>query len=191
VVTIRSPFCGHNTLLCVELNGEDISCYSNKIQSVSIGKCPYDHWLANKAHLNAITVTNISHSFHLQDGGKNQLAYIRNKITSLSPYVYCWRQALFSPLFVFLSVSWFVNRTRSSAIAEGPRFGCGKGGNVTSAGCQVTPQICAQIRLLLTTVRVHKLYLLTYTVWSHVACEFPWRCYDFANCYALVTYLLT
>jgi len=35
----------------------------------------------------AITVTRISRSFYLQDGGENQLAYIRNEITSLSPYV--------------------------------------------------------------------------------------------------------
>jgi len=32
-------------------------------------KCPYDHRL-NKAYLSAITVTNISKSFYLQDGGK-------------------------------------------------------------------------------------------------------------------------
>jgi len=32
-------------------------------------------------------VTNISQSFYLQDGGKNQLAPIWNKITSLAPYV--------------------------------------------------------------------------------------------------------
>jgi len=29
----------------------------------------------NKAYLSAITVTNISHRFYLQDGGKNQLAH--------------------------------------------------------------------------------------------------------------------
>jgi len=29
------------------------------------------------------------------------------------------------------------------------------------------------------------------TVWSHMACEFPQRCGNFANCYTLVTYLLT
>ena len=28
---------------CVELNGEDLSCYSNKTESVSLRKCPYDH----------------------------------------------------------------------------------------------------------------------------------------------------
>ena len=32
-------------------------------------------------------MTNIYRSFYLQDDGKNQLAQIRNKITSLSPYV--------------------------------------------------------------------------------------------------------
>jgi len=34
----------------------------------------HDHWLTNKAYLCAITVTNISESFYLQDGDKNQLA---------------------------------------------------------------------------------------------------------------------
>ena len=41
---------------------------------ISLRKCPYDPWLTNKADLSAITVTNISRSFNLQDGGKNQLA---------------------------------------------------------------------------------------------------------------------
>jgi len=36
MVTIRSPFCGYNTIECVELNGEDLSCYSNNIESVSL-----------------------------------------------------------------------------------------------------------------------------------------------------------
>jgi len=35
---IRSPFCGHNTIQRVELNGEDLSCYSNNIESVSLRK---------------------------------------------------------------------------------------------------------------------------------------------------------
>ena len=52
-VMIRSPFCGHKTMWCVGLNGEDLSCYSNKIESVSLRKCQYDHWLTNKAYLKA------------------------------------------------------------------------------------------------------------------------------------------
>ena len=44
----------------VKINGEDLSCYSNKIGPVSLRKCPYDHWLTNKAYLSAIRVTNIS-----------------------------------------------------------------------------------------------------------------------------------
>ena len=61
---------------------------SNKIEPVSSRKCPYDHWLTNKAYSSAVTVTNISWSFYLQAGGKNQLAQIWNKITSLSLCVY-------------------------------------------------------------------------------------------------------
>ena len=63
VVTIRSPFYWYNTVWCVVLNGEDLSCYSNKIGSVSLRKCPYDHWLTNKAYLSTVTVTNICQSF--------------------------------------------------------------------------------------------------------------------------------
>ena len=46
---------------------------------------------------------NISKSFYLQDGGKNPLAYIWNKITLLSLYVYF--VALLSFLFMFLAVA--------------------------------------------------------------------------------------
>jgi len=38
VVTIRSPFCGYNTMQCVELNGEVLLCCSNKIESVIYSK---------------------------------------------------------------------------------------------------------------------------------------------------------
>jgi len=56
-------FCGYDTIWCVEINGEDLSCYSNKTESVTLRKCPYDHWLTNKAYLSTITVTNISQSY--------------------------------------------------------------------------------------------------------------------------------
>ena len=49
--------------VCFGLNGEDLSCYTNKTESVSLRKCPYDHWVNNEAYLSAITVTNISQSF--------------------------------------------------------------------------------------------------------------------------------
>jgi len=65
---------GYNTIYCVEVNGEDLSRYSNKTESVSLRKCTCYHWLAKKAYLSAITVANISNSFYLQDGGNNQLA---------------------------------------------------------------------------------------------------------------------
>jgi len=38
---------------------------SNKIDSVSLRKCPYDHWLTNKPYLSAITETNIYKIFLL------------------------------------------------------------------------------------------------------------------------------
>jgi len=63
MVTIGSPFCGYSRTYYVKLNGEDLLCYSNKTESVSLRKCPYDHELANKAYLSAITMTNMSRSF--------------------------------------------------------------------------------------------------------------------------------
>ena len=47
----------------MELKGEDLSCCSNKIESLSLTKCPYDHWLTHKAYLSATPVTDISKSF--------------------------------------------------------------------------------------------------------------------------------
>ena len=32
----RSPFCGYDTIRCIELNGEDLSCCSNKNESVRL-----------------------------------------------------------------------------------------------------------------------------------------------------------
>jgi len=63
MVTIRSPFCGYNTITFVGLNVEDLSRYSNKIESVSLRKCSYDHRLTTKVFLSAITLTNISQEF--------------------------------------------------------------------------------------------------------------------------------
>ena len=60
MATIRSPCCGYNLAWCVELKGEDLSSYTDKIESVSLRKCPHDHRLTNKAYLSAITVTSVS-----------------------------------------------------------------------------------------------------------------------------------
>jgi len=87
-VMLRSPFCGYKKIQCVELNSENFSCYSNKIGSVSLRKCPYDHRLTNKAYLCAITVTSISQSFlPTRWRQKSTGTDIWNKITSLSPYL--------------------------------------------------------------------------------------------------------
>jgi len=51
MVMTRSPFCGYNTIKWVELNGENLSCCSNKIELFCLRKWAYDHWLTNKAYL--------------------------------------------------------------------------------------------------------------------------------------------
>ena len=38
MVTIRSPFCGYNTTQGVELNGDDLSCYSNTRPTESVSE---------------------------------------------------------------------------------------------------------------------------------------------------------
>jgi len=62
----RHRVYGHDTIAMlwvwwVELKGEDrpIWSCSRKIESVTLRKCPHDHWLTNKAYLSAITVTSI------------------------------------------------------------------------------------------------------------------------------------
>jgi len=42
-----SVLCG-NTTYCVKLSGEDLSRFSNKIESVDLRKCPYYHYLTKK-----------------------------------------------------------------------------------------------------------------------------------------------
>ena len=37
--------------------------FTKKIESVSLRKCPYDHWLTNEVYLSAVTVTGIFPSF--------------------------------------------------------------------------------------------------------------------------------
>ena len=88
MVTTRSPFCDYKMPWCVELNGEYLSCYSNKIKSVNSRNCPRDHWLANKAYLSAFTVTNICQRFTYKTAAKINWYRQGNKITSMSPHVY-------------------------------------------------------------------------------------------------------
>jgi len=63
-------------------------CCSDKNESVSLRKCPRDRWLTNRAYLSAIPATNISQSFYLQDGGKDQLAQYSTKLRHCNP-MYC------------------------------------------------------------------------------------------------------
>jgi len=37
-----------NTAYCVKLSGEDLSCYSNKIKSAGLRKCPCYRYLTKK-----------------------------------------------------------------------------------------------------------------------------------------------
>ena len=47
----------------MELIGEELSCYSNKMSSVRWGKCPHDdQWPVDKAYFSDIRVRNISKS---------------------------------------------------------------------------------------------------------------------------------
>ena len=86
--TIRSPFCTCHTTSCVELRGEDLSYYSNEIESVSLRKCPYDHWFTNKAYLSAITVTNTSQSFTYKMAAKINWHRYWTKLRHCHP-MYC------------------------------------------------------------------------------------------------------
>jgi len=90
MVTIRSPFCGYNTIWCVELNGEDLSCYSNKTEWASLRKCSYNHWLTDKAYLSVfITVTNIYQSFTYKMAAKINWHRYGAKLSRCLPMYFC------------------------------------------------------------------------------------------------------
>ena len=63
MITLRSPCCGYNLAWCVELKVDDLWSCSHKLESVSLRKCPHDHWHTTKAHLSALTVASICRSF--------------------------------------------------------------------------------------------------------------------------------
>jgi len=47
---------------CMYLNGEDLSRYSNKIESVGLRKCPYHRYLIEEVTSTDVRTTNISQS---------------------------------------------------------------------------------------------------------------------------------
>jgi len=69
----------------VWLNGEDLSRYSNKIQSVGLRKCPYYRYVIEKVTSTDVRTTNISQSLPHKMAENSWY----EEITSLSPYVYC------------------------------------------------------------------------------------------------------
>jgi len=83
----RHTVYGHHTIAIMWVQHDIMRRVKWRRFLVLFKKCPYDHWLANKAYLSSITVTYIStyiHNIHdihnLQNGGKNQLAHIWNKL---------------------------------------------------------------------------------------------------------------
>jgi len=61
VIAMRSPFCiGHHVVLCVRVvNGEDLSRYSNKIESVGLRQYPYYRYLIEKVTSTDVRITTI------------------------------------------------------------------------------------------------------------------------------------
>ena len=48
MVAIPSPFCRSRPSYCAQLSGEDLSRYSNRIESGGLRKCPYKRYLIKK-----------------------------------------------------------------------------------------------------------------------------------------------
>ena len=86
VVAMRSPFCRSTRRTVCSLNGEDLSHYSNIIESVGLRKCPYDYdrYLIEKVTSTDARITNISQSLPHKMAEDSWY----EEITSLSPYVY-------------------------------------------------------------------------------------------------------
>jgi len=66
-----------NMAYCVELSGEDLAHYLNKIESVGLRKCPTI----------TVTIRNISYSLPHIMAGKQATWIWHEEITSLSRYV--------------------------------------------------------------------------------------------------------
>ena len=66
------------------LNGEDLSRYSNKIESVGLRKCPYHRYVIEKVTSTDVRTTNISQSLPHKMAENSWY----EEITPLSPYVY-------------------------------------------------------------------------------------------------------
>ena len=92
MVTIRSPLCGYNTAWCVELNGDDVSCYSNKIESFrpSLRKCPSLTCRQSVLILSVIAVTNIdSRSFTYTTAAKMSTGRdVERNYVTVTPCIY-------------------------------------------------------------------------------------------------------
>jgi len=54
----------------VELSGEDLSRFSNKIELVSLRKCPYYYYLTRKVTESDVTITHNSQSMFPHHGRK-------------------------------------------------------------------------------------------------------------------------
>jgi len=81
------------------LNGEVLSCYSNKIPQLYLGKYPYYHRLTNKAYLSAIKVTNICQSSTYRMAAKINWHRYRTKLRHCHR-MYRWGRRLCFRLFV-------------------------------------------------------------------------------------------
>jgi len=87
MVTIRSPFCGHEMLQCVEIRDEDLSCCSVSLLKVSI--CQY--MPTNKAYLIDITLANISQSFTHKMAPKTSWQRYETKLSDCHPICITYR----------------------------------------------------------------------------------------------------
>ena len=65
------------------LNGEDLSRYSNQIESDGLRKCPYYRYLIEKVTSTDVKITNISQNLPHKMAENSRY----EEITSLSPYV--------------------------------------------------------------------------------------------------------
>jgi len=73
MATIRSSFCGYIMASCVELRGEDLSCYLNNIQSVGLWKCMIT-WACQQSVFQRYQSEKHLSEFYPQDGDESRLA---------------------------------------------------------------------------------------------------------------------
>ena len=141
-------------------------CYSNKTESVILRKCPYDHWLTNKAYLSTITVRNISQSFTYKMAAKINWHRYGTKWRHCHPmYLAPWLTSKTGPLHGLKASTVMPLRCGMPRRSQ-------RNNNVSHFSQKMTHTCSIQQERLSTVTYIHRVQNSTYT--SEISCTQNW-----------------